>query len=141
MDQTSDEQQTSEMIERAQDATACLVGGADREQQVSALVARLELVRLRKASYFWPVDGKMAKVFAFGFYTAAQALGWEGIYQLWKIWLKAGERRGWKIQADWPIPEMEKRGMSDEEMADEVLAIEIEAWRLWLSENEKPAAE
>jgi hypothetical protein len=36
---------------------------------------------------------------------------------------------------------MEKRGMSDEEMADEVLAIEIEAWRLWLSENEKPAAE
>jgi hypothetical protein len=72
----------------------------------------------------------------FGFSIAAYALGLEN-----SDWLKVAEKRGWKISSVGTFPEMRERGMSDVEIADEVLAIEIEAWRLWLSENEKPAAE
>lgn len=132
MDQTEDAQPIREILERAQATRSCLVGTANHEQQVVALVAQLEVVRLRKSMFFWPVSGRMAEIFVFGFSAAAHALGLESEN---RTWLKAGEKRGWKIQAVGPIPEMEERGLSDEEMADEVLAIAIEAWRLWLSEN------
>jgi hypothetical protein len=110
----------------------------DREQQVSALIERLENVRERKGMNMSPVDGQAAQNFVFGFSVAAGVLR---LQRKNEIWLKAGEKRGWKIQGVGPIPEMRERGLSDEEIADEVLAIEIEPWRLWLSENEKPTAE
>ncbi len=138
MKQKSGEPQARELIECARTATMRLVRAEDREQQVSALVACLEIARFRKSMHFWPVNGRTAETFVAGFSIAANALGME-IQN--RIWLEAGKKRGWKIQAVGPIPEMEMRGMSDEEIADEVLAIEIEMWRMWLLENKEPAAE
>ncbi len=114
---------------------------ADREQHVSALIEQLENVRKRKGMYMFPVDGQAAQNFVIGFSTAAHALGLVFMESKTPVWLKAGEKRGWKICAVGPIPEMKERDMSNEEIADEVLAIEIETWRMWLSENKEPPAE
>jgi hypothetical protein len=101
MDDTDGGRQASEILERARAAKARLVWAANREQQVSALIARLEHIRLRKSMNFWPVNGTTRKIFRVRLFTAAQALGWKETIP--PDWLKAGEQRGWKIQADGPI--------------------------------------
>lgn len=52
-------------------------------------------------------------------------------------WWQAQVARAWRRSSFGPLPQMKKKGMSDEEMAEEVLLIEIDTWQLLL--NELPA--
>jgi hypothetical protein len=92
----------------------------------------LETVRLkncdkRKAMCFRPVDGKSALNFISGVRSSAKALGLQENRDVW--WL-AIEARGWKISSLGPLSEMRCRGMTDEQMVEEILAIEIDSWRI-----------
>ncbi len=99
----------------------------DVQQQINAIIDLLETARKRKAMYFQPVDGTAASNFVCGISSVAYALGIEGRREAW--W-KAIEKRGWKVCGVGPLPAMQERGMTDEQIADEVLAIEVEAWQI-----------
>ncbi|NEU74290.1 hypothetical protein PI95_017420 [Hassallia byssoidea VB512170] len=108
----------------------------DVKQRIRAVIDLLETVRFktchqRKAIYFFPVDGKSALNFVCGVRSAANALGLQENRDAW--WL-AIETRGWKISPLGFLPEMQERGMTDEQMAEEILAIEIDTWRILQAE-------
>jgi hypothetical protein len=81
--------------------------------------------RSRKAMYFGTVDVPSAEDFLNGFQVGCFACRRD-------IPLEVRERvttaRGWGWSAKRPIEEMRERGMTEEEIVDELFAIEISAW-------------
>jgi len=81
--------------------------------------------RLRPEVYFRPI-GPMAVIhWAHGLYTG---LSLWGVKDGLKHRDAAVERRGLEVKACWNEDELEKRGLTPAEVADELLAIEIERW-------------
>ena len=72
--------------------------------------------------------------FCGGIQSACQALGLTLPNQMrWQ----ATEERGWPRSAEvWSVSAMRERGLTDEAIADEMIAIDIEAWRR-LAETDK----
>jgi hypothetical protein len=100
----------------------------EARQSLQAIINLLKTVRKRKWMYFQPVDGTAATNFAAGVAAATHALGLESP-EYRATWWQTVRNRGWEEQATGPLPQMEARGMTAEQKADEVLAIEIDTWR------------
>jgi hypothetical protein len=84
--------------------------------------------------YFQPVNHRSAMNFSFGVQMAASAIALGHDFKPQTV--PALVSRGWRFDVtDKDLSaEMQSRGMSDEEMADEVLAIEIEGWKMLLEQ-------
>jgi len=106
------------------------------EQQIPAVIDMLEKVRKYRAMFFQPVDGTSATNFVCGFSACAGALGLP-YHRDVKRW--AEQNRGWELQAMGPLPQMAERGMTADEMAVEIIAIEIDTWRSLLADQAAPA--
>src|SRR5262249_53466026 len=99
--------------------------------RVLGTIQTLERARLRPSMYFGRVDPTAPPDFLMGFSVAAQvALGMDG-----NVFPSQGElffERGWKWRAlgvQCVIYQMRRRGMSDEAIVDELIAVEIEMLR------------
>lgn len=93
-------------------------------QTTSHLIERLELMQQRKAMLVQPVSVSAVLDFLRGFRNAYRCCGVRSDVD------KAEKQRGWKLSALGPVPQMRKKGMSDEQIMDELIAIEIDALRL-----------
>jgi hypothetical protein len=97
-------------------------------RMVVQIIETLGSARQRKAMYLGTVDVASAETFLNGFQVGCFACGLE-------VPLEIRERvttaRGWGWSAKRPIEEMRKRGWNEEEIVDELFAIEIAAWEAW----------
>jgi hypothetical protein len=91
------------------------------------LVEILENARRRKEMYFSPVGPVAFTHWLAGLRTG---LSITGVEWPWKYHAIAVEKRGLTYRpAAWETEELERRGLTPEGVVDELLAIEIEAWR------------
>src|SRR4051812_16979783 len=97
-------------------------------RMVRQIIETLGSARRRKAMYLGTADVASAETFLNGFQVGCFACGLE-------VPLEIRERvttaRGWGWSAKRPIEEMRKRGWNEEEIVDELFAIEIAAWEAW----------
>jgi len=77
----------------------------------------MQLVCSRQDMYFQPTDSATAMNFINGFLTGCFVFGVD------LDWQAAEQKRGWKTVACGPIPEMKQRGLADDEITNELLAI------------------
>ena len=93
--------------------------------QAEIIVATLERVRQRPGMY---VAAELPAVVNFlaGFYVGCSVAGvsapTDGLDDTVVV------ERGWKVSSLGPLLSMKERGLSDEAILDELLAIEIEIW-------------
>lgn len=85
------------------------------------IIQVLESFRQRKHMYLSPVTAHTAETYLAGFQTGCFASGIIWDYR------EAGIERGWEMNAAGPVPEMQGRGLSDDEIIDELIAIHIAA--------------
>lgn len=109
---------------RARAVKTILVNNA----QIANIVELLEAIRHRPGMYFGNVELARVEGFLFGFEMACPTLGHSFPHGLkWKI----VEERRWQ----WPARGLslsgflEERGLSDAQIVDELLAVEIECWK------------
>jgi hypothetical protein len=92
------------------------------------IIEILRSARDRKAMYLGTVDVPSAENFLNGFQVGCFACGPD-------VPLEVRERvttaRGWGWSAKRPIEEMRERGLNEEEIVDELFAIEIAAWEAY----------
>nr|WP_165232835.1 hypothetical protein [Aquisphaera insulae] len=76
--------------------------------------------------YFQPVEPRAVEHWLSGLRTGCSLAGLE-----WSPFDRspALERRGLELRAAWETEQLVARGLGPEEIVDELLAIEIEAWR------------
>mgnify|MGYP001438342243 CR=1 FL=1 len=102
------------------------------------LLPILYFARHRPDMYFRPI-GPMAVIhWASGLYTG---LSLWGVVEESKHRDAAVERRGLEARACWNEDDLEKRGLTPAEIADELLAIEIERWEAHRAEILNAASE
>jgi hypothetical protein len=95
--------------------------------QVDRLLSILRSARQRKPMYFQPVDVETAENFLNGFRVGSLACGIEIPLSIQE---RATNERGWKWNALGPLKEMRERGLDDDQIVDELFAIEIRAWEM-----------
>ena len=97
-----------------------------QRDEVERLIPILEHVRHKKAMFMHPVDGWTACSWLIGFSQGVVAfVNCGDLHE--KSW-DMEERRGWKRSKYGVIPQMQRIGMTDEAIADELFAIEIDLW-------------
>jgi len=89
-------------------------------QSLAKLVETLKSVRERKEMYFQPVTVEAAESFLGGFRVACLVSG--AIEDA--DWLDLQESRGWKSNAMGPVGEMRERGLTEEQIIDELIELE-----------------
>lgn len=82
----------------------------------------LKSFKARKSMYINPVNVDTVLSFLFGFRLGTGATG----ATVCQGWWKAQERRGWKRSSVGPVPQMREKGMTDLEIMDELIEIELD---------------
>jgi hypothetical protein len=103
-----------------------LSGEAYPMPEADEILRLLESFRKRKSMYIGEVEVKAAGLFLAGFLAGCLACGFP---VSWDKWRDAAAARRWKRSPLGPVPEMQARGMSEEEIADELIAIHAEMVR------------
>lgn len=93
---------------------------------VDHIVEHLRAFQRRKPMYVHPVNVETVQSFLAGFYVGCGACGFE--IDLSHRW-EAQVARGWERQPDGPVSQMERKGMSEAEIMDELIEIEIHMLR------------
>jgi hypothetical protein len=75
--------------------------------------------------YFQPVDVTATENFLGGFHLGCSACGLEVPFEIRE---RVTIERGWQWSAALPSDQMREKGLAEEEMIDELFAIEIAAW-------------
>jgi hypothetical protein len=86
---------------------------------VAHLLGVLKSLKGRKGMYLHPVSVDSVVNFLTGLSCAVGAIGNGAMWA-------AQEKRGWKKSSVGPIPQMREKGMTDEQIMDELIDIEIE---------------
>jgi hypothetical protein len=85
----------------------------------------LRSARQRKPMYIQPVDVAAAENFLAGFHVGCFACGLEVPFEIRE---RVTIERGWPWYAARPIKEMRERGLNEEQIVDELFAMEIAGW-------------
>ena len=90
---------------------------------VDDLIEHLRAFQKRKNMYVRPVTVQTVQAFLTGFATGCHACGF-----VWdrELWWTAQEARGWKQSPVGPIPQMEAKGLTEAEIMDELIEIEVD---------------
>jgi hypothetical protein len=97
------------------------------------LPAILEMVWAHPASFLGRADDpQRAETFIDGFRLACQAFGHDGDPEAFRAVWKA---RGWERRGTPLVRQMRERGMSESEIVQELLAIEVAYWRRVVTEK------
>ena len=99
--------------------------------KVAEIIEVLESMRNRKSMYLRTIDTAAAENYRNGFHLACWILGYDIIRTERNYYEKVVTGRGWDYRAaeGLPLDEMKKSGLSDEQIVDEILAIEIDVWK------------
>lgn len=92
---------------------------------VGRILEILRSARQRKSMYLGRTEVGTAETFLNGFKVGCFACGLEVPF---KIQEQVTIERGWKWNALGPINEMREAGLSEEQVVDELFAIEISGW-------------
>jgi hypothetical protein len=103
----------------------------DRAKAISAVIALLESVRPVPHMYMVRHDPDLAVAFLRGIAITAERL--LGICTDGELRCRVWEAHGWERGARGPVPQMQRAGLTDEAIVDELLAIEIETWKRFAS--------
>jgi hypothetical protein len=95
---------------------------------INHLLKVLHSVRDRNSMYFRPVDVVAAENFLNGFITGVASCGLEVPIEIRE---STTLERGWKWYAARPVDDMRNRGLTEDQIIDEILTIEIAAWRVY----------
>lgn len=97
------------------------------QQTIERCIERLAHMTARKPMYVYPLTVDTMKNFLNGFvcaYSACDNLQWPR-----DIRRRVEERRGWRKTPTGPIQQMQANGMTDEQIMDEMIAIEVDVLR------------
>jgi hypothetical protein len=90
---------------------------------IDKMIRLLRSFQDRKKMYVQPVDLANVQSFLCGFAVGCLAADFDLPYELRD---RAQESRGWNLSHGLgPVPQMRERGMSDEEIMDELIEIEV----------------
>jgi len=90
------------------------------------LIECLQSLQLRKQMFVYPVDVASVQNFLAGFKAGCHVCGVEIDRELgWE----AERARGWQTRSVGPVPQMEAKGLSKEEIMNELIEIEIATLR------------
>jgi hypothetical protein len=103
------------------------LGSGQETAMVDRILEILGSARERKPMYLGTVDVASAESFLNGFLIGCFACGLEVPLEIQE---QATIERGWPWYASRPIPEMRERGLSEEQIVDELFAIQIAAWEM-----------
>jgi hypothetical protein len=92
---------------------------------VDRILEILRSARERKAMYLGTVDVSSAETFINGFQVGCFACGLDLPLEVLE---QATIERGWPWYAARPIPEMRAAGLNEDQIVDELFAIQIAAW-------------
>lgn len=92
---------------------------------IERIIEILRSARGRKAMYLGTADVASAEDFLNGFQVGCFACGQDIPPEIRE---RVTTERGWRWSAMGPIVQMRERGLTEEEIIDELFAIEIEAW-------------
>jgi hypothetical protein len=90
--------------------------------RIDKMIQILRSFQDRKKMYVQPLDVANVQSFLGGFVVGSFAADFELPHEL--AWT-AQERRGWEQSALGPVRQMRERGMSEEEIMDELIEIQI----------------
>jgi len=103
------------------------------DERILRIIEELERVRGRRMLFVGDNSSSAAASFLCGFQCACMILGLNLPYAMR---LQATEERGWPPSAEaWSVSAMREQGLSDEAIADEMIAIDIGAWRHMAGES------
>lgn len=94
------------------------------KDDIAKVIATLELVRQRPAMFMGRVSGTPAELFLSGVAAVCHALGTRISFEVRE---QAATERGWPFPPYGPAVEMRERGFTEEQVVDELIAIEIRA--------------
>jgi len=97
------------------------------KQPVEKIIKQLKNVQLRPGMYFRG-DLPSATSFIDGFNVACALWGLYDDMAVVEAGDKAMKEHGWKVSSLGPFPEMQERGLNEEQMIAEFLSIEIAKW-------------
>jgi hypothetical protein len=86
----------------------------------------LETLKKQKDSFLYPLEVPTLETYLAGVRAGCAAFGAEIPKDLRR---KVTEARGWKRTAAGPVAQMKEKGMDDEAVMDELIAIEMELFR------------
>jgi hypothetical protein len=93
---------------------------------IDQLIEILRSFQKRKGMYVYPVNARAVQNFLHGFEASCSAFGFKFDRELW--WT-VGESRGWKRAPEGPARPMGAKGLSEDEIMDELIEIEIDTLR------------
>ena len=96
------------------------------QEQIDKIIAMLEAFRKYPQMYTGRVDIDLTLAYLHGFEAGLRLYDNN---QPGKLRSKVTEERGWQVNALHPSSQMRERGMTPEAIVDEILVIEIEAWK------------
>jgi hypothetical protein len=98
-------------------------------ERIPALIAKLENVMRRPQIYIGKIESKSLEHYLQGFRDAAHLFAY---MKYWEKYLRIVEKvaydRGWPGSLDF-VKEIRTRGLSEKEIIEEMLAVEIESWK------------
>lgn len=97
-----------------------------RAIDVDRLIETLERFRTGTGMFIYPEDVPNAMSFLHGFGLALHTLG---ARREMDVWWQVQNDRGWRQDAEGPVPQMQKQGMTVRQIIDELVYIEIETLR------------
>ena len=109
--------------------------------KVSAIIEILESVRKRTPMYIEAIDAKLLEHFLHGFNVGCFALlnDAQAYSRHISMFLRIASERGWDFNALSPVNVMRKKGLSEEEILNELMVLEIKTWhRLCCTNPESP---
>lgn len=103
-------------------------------QIINNLIEQLELARLRPAMFMGRITLEAVHGFGSGVHCACAALG---VTQTLELRRQATQNRGWVFTASGGVNAMEAKGLTETQIVDELLLIEIEMLKLYAASLEE----
>ena len=98
----------------------------EKSEAITKLMNRLEMVRRRPGMYMGSATPNAVLAFTSALDIAYETVGIKSDRNLFE---PVTLERGWKFNSLSPMAEMQEKGFTDEQIADEMLLIEIEVWK------------
>jgi hypothetical protein len=97
--------------------------------KISKVIVMLEAMRKRPLMYIGVRDVQAAECFLAGLGMGYHIFSGGDLPDFEEVKKRVISERGWEVTNTPPSKEMRERGMDDEVIVDEVIAMEIEVWR------------
>jgi hypothetical protein len=101
---------------------------------LARLIEILESARGRKAGYFQSIEPRTVIDWLNGLRTGVSIAGLEWSFE---DRMRVLMKRGLEIEVRWEDEQLARRDLGPEEIVDELLAIEIEMWKMMIEDENK----